>query len=393
MANPRKTAMLRGSPGKLEPASMPRPVAIALLALASSACPGDKPNQQGKMTKGDENAPVPVELATLETGPIEDTLRFSSTLRAEKQIQILSRTAGQVRARNVEEGDVVKANAILARIEATEQNLAINRIDNDLAQARRTYEREKTAFKQGLSSEQALERAKFEVDRLEIARRDARRSLGHTVVRAPIAGTVTKRLIKYGDLVVPNQPLFEIIDLDTLVAEVFVPEKDLPKVRLAGAARLVSPSGRPLPSGVVERIAPVVDPRSGTVKVTLDLPDTTGLRPGQFVDVHLVVAAEDSALLLPRRALVYDNDKPYAFKLVADGDKKTVERVEVVPAIEDRDYIKPTSGFKPGDRVVVAGQIGLKDGALVEVVEDKPDESTRAQKDGAARPDAAPAKE
>ena len=354
---------------------MPRRLAT-ILAVLVVACTGNKEKPSGGLKSGDESAPVPVETVVLETGPIEDTLRFSATLRAETQIQILARAAGQVRARNVEEGDKIKAGEVLARIEASEQSSAVDRTDADLAQARRDLERETKANAQGLSSKQALERARFEVERLELARRDARRNLGYTVVRAPIAGTVTQRMVKYGDLVIPNQPMFEIVDFDSLVAEVFVPEKDVHTVTVGGVARLRSPSsGQELPGGKVLRIAPVVDARSGTVKVTLDLPDTEGLRPGMFVDIHLVVASEDDALLLPRRALVYDNDQPYAFKLV--GDNK-VERVKVSPAIEDRDFIKPASGFAPGDRVVVAGQIGLKDGAAVEPV--KPEDEKPVEK-------------
>jgi membrane fusion protein, multidrug efflux system len=295
---------------------------------------------------------------------IEDTLRLSATLHAEMQVQVLSRTAGQVTARAVEEGDVVKAGAVLVRIEADEQSAAITRIDADLALARKNYERQQQLHRQGVVSAQSLENAQFEVERLELARRDASRSLGHTVVKAPIAGTVTQRLVKFGDLVVPNQPLYEIVQLDTLVADVFVPEKDIHRVKAGGVARLsAASSGQSLADGRVERIAPIVDPRSGTVKVTIDLPDDAALRPGMFVDVHLVVASDDDALLLPRQALVYDNDQPYAFKVV-EGDR--VERVAVEVDIEDRDFIKPAGGFSAGDRVVVAGQIGLKDGAQIE---------------------------
>lgn len=337
--------------------------ALALLVLAPG-CNRDSAAANRGLKETDPDAPVPVETVTLETGTIEDTLRLSATLHAEMQVQVLARTAGQVTARAVEEGDVVKANDVLVRIEADEQSAAITRIEADLAVARKNHQRQQQLHEQGVVSEQSLENAQAEVDRLELARRDARRSLGHTVVKAPIAGTVTRRLVKFGDLVVPNQPLYEIVQLDTLITDVFVPEKDIQRVQVGGVARLSSPSsGQALPDGRVERIAPIVDPRSGTVKVTIDLPDSADLRPGMFVDVHLVVASDDEALLLPRQALVYDNDQPYAFKLV-DSDR--VERVAVEVAIEDRDFIKPAGGFADGDRVVVAGQIGLKDGAQVE---------------------------
>ena len=341
--------------------------ALAAVALAASpGCKGNSSKGSDGLRTGDESKPVPVETVILATGAIEVTLRFSATVRAETQIQVLARSVGQVRKRTVEEGDKVAANDILVRIEASEQSSAVTRIDNDLAMARKNYERHKQLHGQGVVSDEALESAKFEVDSLVIARRDASRSLGYTVVRAPIAGTISRRFVEYGDLVVPNQPVYEIVDFDSLVAEVFVPEKDVHRVALQGAARLVSPSsGESLPAGVVERIAPVVDPRSGTVKITLDLPDTTGLRPGMFVDVHLVVAFDAAALLLPRRALVYDNDEPYAFKMVG-ADR--VERVPVVVEVTDGEFIKPATGFAVGDRVVVAGQVGLKDGALVEAI-------------------------
>ena len=344
------------------------PALAALCALATTyGCKGSEAGKNRGLQSGDSDAPVVVELATLANGPIEDALRFSSTLRAETQVAVLARTVGQIRQRNFEEGDTVKRNAVLARIEADEQSSAIKRIDADLAQARRNLERDTALHKRGVVSDQALERSKFELERLEIARRDARRSLGYTTVRSPIAGTVTQRYVKYGDLVAPNQPLYEITDFDSLLAEVFVPEKDIHRVVVGGSARLQLPSsGSALPGGTVERIAPIVDPRSGTVKVTLDLPVTEGLRPGMFVDVHLVVASEDSALLIPRQALVYDNDEPYAFRL---RDGNTVERVKVSIAIEDRGFVKPNGGFKVGDQVVVAGQVGLKDGALVKAAD------------------------
>ena len=353
----------------------PGPIGLALVLLTLGAlplgsalgfgCKGGDPAKRDGLKTGDSDAPVPVEVVKLAPGPIEDSLRFSSTLRAETQVAVLARTVGQIRQRNVEEGDVVTRNQILARIEADEQSSAISRINSDLALATKNLTRDQELHKQGVVSETVLERSKSELERLQIARRDARRSLGYTTVRAPIAGMVTMRSVKYGDLVTPNQPLFEITDFNSLVAEVFVPEKDIGRVSVGTSARLRSPGAdADLTAGTVLRISPVVDPRSGTVKVTLDLkgaPKAAALRPGMFVDVHLVVAKEDNALLLPRRALIYDNDEPYVF-LVNDGVAK---RIRVDIELEDREFVKPASGFAAGDQVVVAGQVGLKDGAKV----------------------------
>jgi len=341
-------------------------LALAVSISALSAC-GRSHGAQGGEFFGSKDSgvddPVPVEFTTISAGPIEEALRFSANLEAEKHVQVLSRTMGLIRQLLVEEGDVVKLNQVLLRLESEEQRSALQRVEIDLELAERTLTKQRKMYKEGGLSEQSLETAEFEVKRLRIARADAARALRYTTVRAPIKGTITSRLVKRGDVVNPNQPLFDIIDFDSIVARVFVPEKEMHKLRPGLAVRvLAQASGERLHDGVVDLISPVVDPRSGTVKVTIKLPQTEGLKPGMFVDVELVTATHENAVLLPRRALVYDDDIPYAFKLVGDD---RVERMRVDSALQSREFIEPATGFAAGDRVIVAGQVGLRDKALV----------------------------
>jgi len=343
------------------------PLVAALLAagaVAAGGCsrPGGPPSAEDGGDK-DAGAPVPVEVVTLERGRIEETLRFSATLEAETAVQVLARTTGQVRSRAVEEGDKVKQGAVMLRLEREDQASSLRRAQTELEQAQRNYKAQQDLHKKGVVSDQTYENAEFDVKRLKIARDDAARALRYTTVSAPISGTVTQRMVKRGDLVAPNQPLFEVVDFESLVANVYVPEKDIGRVAVGGIARLSAPTtGEAIEDGEVKRVAPVVDPRTGTVKVTIALDDTQKLRPGMFVDVQLVVADRSDAILLPRRALVYDNDEPYAFK-VEGGD--TAKRVLIEPIAEDQDFVTPATGFDEGDSVVVAGQVGLKNGAKV----------------------------
>jgi len=130
--------------------------------------------------------------------------------------------------------------------------------------------------------------------------------------------------------------------------------------------------------GRVDRISPIVDPKSGTIKVTVALPDSGALRPGMYVDVQLVTAVHPQALLLPKRALVYDNDQIFVFRLHHDGETETAERVLVEPVLEDETHIEVASGLAEGDQVVTAGQAGLKDGAVVRRIVAEPEASDTA---------------
>jgi membrane fusion protein, multidrug efflux system len=348
---------------------------LAALAVPLASCSSDSRAEEVKgknaaaAKKGDDakkDERVPVEVAALERGEMEAVLRYSTNLEAESAVKVYSQAARQVRELRVEEGDRVAKGQVLLRLQDGEQRTALAKVESQLAKARREYERQKRLHAQELISEQAFNDATYELEQLELALEEAQRQLSYTEVRAPIGGTVTSRQVNLGDQVTVNQYLFDIVDFNSIVARVYVPEKELRRLAVGLPARVSAPAlGDDAYAGRVERLAPVVDPKSGTVKVTVALGDTGKLRPGMYVDVVLVADKVAAALRVPKRALVYDNDQIFVYRL---ADSERVERVLVEPVLEDRDFIQPAAGLAAGDRVVVAGQAGLKDGAQVRLL-------------------------
>jgi membrane fusion protein (multidrug efflux system) len=161
------------------------------------------------------------------------------------------------------------------------------------------------------------------------------------------------------------------------VARIYVPEKDLPDLQLDLAARVTptAASGQQI-KGYVRRIAPIVESKSGTVKVTVGFRDIGQLRPGMYVNVELVTAKRSDAILLSKRALVPDGESSYVFRLLPD---RTVERVLVETRTRDKDNVEPANGFKEGDQIVIAGQTGLKEGSKVRLPSD-PDPDAKKDK-------------
>lgn len=334
---------------------------------ATAVADGDAQEKDGKDKDGEEQkAPeaVPVEVATLARGPMEAVLRYSTHLEAEEQVEVLAQAARQVRQLLVEEGQRVGKGQVLLRLQDDEQRTTLAKVEGQLAKARREHERQKKLFANQLIPEQTLNESTYELEQLELAHDEARRALSYAEVRAPIAGTVTSRLVGMGDHINVNQHLFDIVDFNSIVARVHVPEKELGRLAAGQTVRVVAPAlgGREY-AGRIERLAPVVDPQTGTLKVTVDVPSQAGLRPGMYVDVALVTAVHSEALRVPKRALVYDADQVFVFRMKPDG--KHVQRLRLVPRLEDRAHVEPAAGLAAGDRLVVAGQAGLKDGALV----------------------------
>ncbi len=313
----------------------------------------------------EEEAAVPVEDVALQTGPIESVLRATSTLEAETRVRVIAEASRRVVELFVEEGDTVKRGQLLARLQDAEQLSALAKARTLFDQAEREWERQERLKEKGLTTDREHNDALASLEQRRIEVTDAEREFGYTRVQATIAGTVTQRFVRLGDQVNPGSELFEIVDFASLVARIYVPEQALGKLQPKQTARIYAPAVRAEPfAAQVDRVAPIVDARTGTIKVTVDIGGQPGLRPGLYVDVELVTAREEAAVLVPKRALLYENARTFVFR-IREGRAR---RVEVRPVMSDIDSVRPLDGFAVGDSIVVAGQATLKDDALVEVV-------------------------
>ena len=327
----------------------------------------DKDGKEGEEdTEDDEDEAVPVEIVTLDRGRIESILRFSTNLEAESEVQVFSEAARKVTQLLVEEGDIVRKGQVLIRLQSEAQQTELARVKSQLENARQEHIRQTNLYDQQLISVDAYNEVTYQLEQLELSLQDAERELGYTQVRAPIAGTITERFVNIGDHVTVNQHLFDIIDFDSIVARIYVPEKELSRMRVGQDARIFAEAaGTAERRGAVDRIAPRVDPRSGTLKVTVAIPPSEGLLPGMYVTVELITDVHEDAVLVPKKALVYDADQLFIFRLLEDD---TVERLLIRASLEDRDNIEPAGILELGDRIVVAGQASLKDGSQVRMV-------------------------
>ncbi len=349
-------------------------LALLLLAISvsfgcalsnSEAAEPEITNGKAEDTKADDR--IAVAAFPLGRGRIESVLRFSANLEAESAVEVYSESERRVVELLVEEGNRVQKGQLMLRLEDDEQRSSMAMVKSQLAKAEREFERQRSLFEKQLISEQAFNEATYSKEQLEIALGDAERALSYTEVRAPISGIVTQRLVNVGDYIRSNEHLFDLVDFDSIVARVFVPETEMSRLAKGQRARLTAQATEgSVHEAFIDRIAPVVDPRSGTVKVTLAVPAGEGLVPGMYVEVELVAQVEENALLVPKRALVYDQDQTFVFRV---GDENRVERLMVKPLIQEKNFITVAGDVAEDDRIVIAGQAGLKDGAEVRLLD------------------------
>lgn len=353
------------------------PLLAAAVLLAG--CPDKKKEEDKK-----EEAAVPVEVAPVTVGAIEAAYRGTATLEAEDEATVVAKQSGVIEQILVEEGDRVQAGAVLARLEAKRLRFQLAQTQAALDNAKANFQRNASVYQRKLIAREVYDKSQHDLESAQAAYDLTKLALEEAEIKAPIAGTVTARMIKVGNNIEQDSPAFRITRLDRLHAYIYVPERDIHKLAPGQSATLAVDAwpGRTF-AGEILRINPVVDAASGTVKVTVAM--ATGqpaLRPGMFGRIEILYDRHPQALLVPKDAVLTEDAAESVF--VVSGGKALRRRVKL--GYSDADSYEVLDGLKPGEQVVTAGQSSLKDNAKVEVVNAQPDPQAETKTAGTVKP-------
>lgn len=324
----------------------------------AQAKPGDPPKAADA---------VPVEVVKAAHRPVAASYTGTKALEPRGESQVVAKTSGVALMVLVEEGQQVKAGQPLVRLDADRARLAVAQIEAQMRKLEANYNRAKQLVGQQMISANDVDQIKYDLENARAQYRMATLELSYTTVVAPISGVVASRSIKTGNFVQINTPIFRIVDLSRLEAALDIPERELATIKAGQPVTLTVDAlpGRSF-TGVVDRVAPVVDSGSGTFRAVCAFAGEGLLQPGMFGRIRIDYDKRADALVVPRIALLDDDGDPAVFA-VRNGK---AARVAVKVGYMDGEWVEIRQGLKAGDGVVTAGKIALRDGTPVEIIGD-----------------------
>lgn len=315
----------------------------------------------------EEALAIPVEAATVAQSDVAAFYSGTATLEADEQATVVSQITGVVLDIEAEEGDFVEAGQILARVETDRYALQVERANAALKRLDMDYQRKKELYGKKLVSAEDFERVAAEYEATKAGVKLARLDLEYTSIRAPISGFISERLVRAGNLVKLHQPVYRVTSYDPLLAVLHVPERELSVLR-KGLEVSMSLDAWPGESfkGEVIRISPVVDPATGTFRVTAEITDHGDmLKPGLFGRVGILYDLHEDVPVIPRSAVITEDELSHVFVI---NDEGSAARRDVQLGYEREGLIEVLVGLAQGETVVTAGKGSLSDGSQVEVV-------------------------
>lgn len=355
------------APGSAPGGHARRTAAIAATLLASAVLLAGCRGGDDETSAEKADAPgIPVETVTPERGDVHALYTGTASLETDADALVTAKVGGEVVELLVEEGDLVEAGDVLARLDGDRLRLEMERAQANLRKLEQEYNRSLQLFDRGLVSSGAFEDLKYELASLRAVFRLSELEYDYTKIRAPIDGVVAHRHLRLGNTITANEPAFRVTALDPLIAYIHIPEREFRRLEPGQEAEL---SLDAIPGqafrAFVKRISPVVDPATGTFKVTMEVPGgDPRLKPGMFGRFNIIWDTRRDVLLVPRVAVVDDDVSDSVFAVV-DG---TAERRAVRTGYTRGPLVEIVDGLEGDEEIVVVGQSGLRDNAKVEIV-------------------------
>ncbi|UKJ75791.1 efflux RND transporter periplasmic adaptor subunit [Azospirillum brasilense] len=314
--------------------------------------------------------PMPVEALPVKVGTVSRQVTAVGSLLSSESVVIRPEVAGKVSEIAFLEGQAVKKGAVLIRLDDSIARATLAQAQASIAFSRAELARAEELYRQRTGPARNREQALAKLQSDEAAVQLAKAQLEKLTLTAPFDGVLGLRKVSVGDVVAAGKDIVNLEAIEILKLDFRVPELYLPTVRTGQTLKVAVDSfgGRTF-DGTVYAIDPLVDVNGRAVVIRARIPNTDGaLRPGLFARVALTLDQNPNAVLVPEQAVSAFGNKQFVFKVV---EGKAVQTTVTLGERRNAE-VEITAGLQPGDVVVTAGQLKIRDGAPVMVVNNKP---------------------
>lgn len=324
------------------------------------------------------SAPQTVSTTVAAAAEWQPYYQSTGTARAVRGADLSAQASGVVEQIAIDSGSEVPAGKVLLRLNPNDDYAKLQQLQAAAELADQTLKRDQEQF-----AAQAISQASIDTDvstqksaHAQVAAQEA--LIQEKIVKAPFAGRLGIRQVDLGQYLTAGTAIVTLQALDPILIDFYLPQQALSQVKIGQAvtATIDTYPGETF-KGTVESVNSKVDTASRNVQVRAALPNADRrLLPGMFASVRIEYGAKRNPITLPQTAVTYNPYGDTVYVVEQRGvDDKGHPRLEVQQRFVKLgptrgDQIAIESGVKPGEVIVTAGQIKLRNGVPVAVNND-----------------------
>ncbi|MCE5345040.1 MAG: efflux RND transporter periplasmic adaptor subunit [Bacteroidales bacterium] len=311
-----------------------------------------------------ENIPVAVE--TVKKSILSENVVATGTLEASEVLNMVSETQGKIVKIYKEKGDKVSAGDVIAKVDDEVISANVLTAEANYAQFERDVERLSRLSEENAVTKRDLEQANIGLKKAKADLITAKKALSNTSIKAPIAGYINNDFITVGQLLGGGSPVCEIVNNNRLKLNIRISEKEVYKVKPGQtvAVRLTVFPDKKF-TGRITAIAEKADAvLKFNVEITLDNDVNAHLKSGLYAEAELPVTNEEE-IIISKTGIVESMESPVVF-VASNG--KAVKRAIIIGQSNNK-QVEVLSGLSDGEQVIISGQLNLKDGDDIKIIQ------------------------
>jgi len=331
--------------------------------------------------------PVLVKISELERGELRVVVNATttSTVKSETEVTLSAQRTGRVVKLPVQEGDIVKAGALIAQLDLTEEEVqsqsVLEQSNATYTEAEKNLTRMQDLFDKGMIAQQDLDvvRRTYEVakSQYDAAKEDVKVKKDYSVISAPFEGVVSRKFTEVGELLIPGKQIVTIVDPRHIYVLATIDEVDVGRLHLGQPVAITIDAfpGEKF-QGTVKRISPIVsggklETRTADVWIYFKEKQTR-IKPGMSADIEILVATLQNVLSVPSQAVIEREGKKQVYKVEASvlkpGNSAVVRLRPIEIGETNWSFTQIIGGLNAGDYVVTTPEVAeLKDGVKVNI--------------------------
>lgn len=311
--------------------------------------------------------PMTVSVRTQEARSVERFIVAQGQAEPNRTVTVRAETKGKVAELLADEGAVVSAGDIIARLEMNDLKARIARAKARVREQESAFEASEMLGKKGYQSQRKADETFSSLQTAKAELEEARIELGHTEIKAPFKGVVLSSPIELGAYVDVNGEVVTIVDNDPLVVSLRITQQDISDLAVGQGATVTSATGQER-DGKIRYIAPRADQGTRTFRVEVELPNSDG-------HIHSGISAEAR---IPTGSVMAHYVSPATLSLNDEGrlGVKTVNKDSHVVFHEASIVMSDTegawvTGLPKEARVITLGHGFVRIGEEVQVAEEE----------------------
>ena len=316
----------------------------------------------------------PVNVYTVAMNPVDGTFSVPGTLEPYDHAKVMVQSQGKLASLGVDLGSRVGKGQVLGSLDVARTQLELQAAELNLEKLRKDEQRYRELLAGKATPESTYDDIKFNFETQKVKVDQIRQQIRDAQVISPVSGEVVAKNVEVGEYVTASTAVVEVVDVSRLKAQVYVSERAAYGLQEGSAATVTSDV---FPGATFTGKVTFVSPRGDAnhtylVEVAVQNGKEHALKSGSFVNVKFEDGGTAPQLTIPKYALAEGQKNPYVYVIGQQapaegqaGEVRLVERRNLVLGREAGEQLEVLQGLKPGETVVVTGQLNLVDGSRV----------------------------